>query len=79
MHQNRPRRIPISPKKLPRPKLPKHGAAQIHVEFKGGPFDGQHMRMRGVETLTIEVRGERGFYKIGRWRPSNDRQLKGFA
>lgn len=49
----------------------KRGKPSVVVVFKGGPFGGQMMKMRGPDiTLRFRLRGIVGRYVNGRWTES---------
>lgn len=55
-----------------KPKLSPYRAKRVPMLLCGGPFDGGTIYVcAGVkQTLTFSLKGERGHYENGIWRPA---------
>jgi hypothetical protein len=63
------KRLPISPKPLPRPRRLVPGPAKPYLT-EGGPLAGHRIYLRTPNTLPIVVHGIAGHYSSGAWVPS---------
>lgn len=63
----KPRKICITPFKLPRARISRRFGRRAEFSAKGGPADGGAVLLRTFSSLPIEMRGFRGRYERGTW------------
>lgn len=68
-NRNKPRRVVITPKALPRPRRSTRVKKQP-CPLTGGPFGGKTVWLCTPSTLPIVVRGMSGHYQNGSWCPT---------